>query len=275
MSGGGWKKPFEQVAAQDSRNLADFFNKVGWQGAEDEARHNVRNPGRAITKAAEYAVGGYLGSLAAGGEAAGAADAAGAAGGAAGEGAYGALTAEQIAQNLAPIAAGENVGTAGILAAGSPEAAGNAGILSSLSSAKDSLGTGIANTAYRSMVPGVGSQQADMLAAQTGPFGPYGLGQTMQAASGAQGLSPAQSLYGQYAGKLMSGVGSAKGKQLALQMGMKALAPQQPRAMPQGAPAPQGQQQPLSNPYQNSLTMNQGNLTEQQKARLRAMGYPV
>lgn len=271
MSGGGWKKPFEQVAAQDSRNLADLFNKLGIQPAEDEARHNVRNPGRAITKAAEYATMGYLGSLAAGGEGGVAADAANSA-----PGAYEALTAEQIAQNLAPVTMGENVG---LLAGGTPETASSlamqsatpqaGGLLNSLAQGKQLA----MNQAYRAMVPGVGSQQADMLAAQTGDFGAYGLGQTMKAASGAQGLSPMQSTMGQYGGRIMSNLGGAKGKSLALQQGMKLAMPQQQqRPMPSAPPAPQGQQQPLTNPYQNSLMMG---LSEEDKQRLRALGYRI
>jgi hypothetical protein len=74
MSGGGWKEPFYKVAKQDSRNLAWLGNAIGWQGLEDAAKYNVKNPGHAVSTAAEYALGGYLGGLlGAGGEAAGAA----------------------------------------------------------------------------------------------------------------------------------------------------------------------------------------------------------
>src|SRR6185437_12464374 len=107
-----YKKPFEQVAAQDSRNLADLFNKVGFQGAEDEAKHNVQNPGRAITKSAISAALWYLGSEA--GDALGssgtAADAGGTAadvGGTAGQTTSDALAASQAFGNLAGASTGE------------------------------------------------------------------------------------------------------------------------------------------------------------------------
>src|SRR5690348_5213637 len=113
-----YKKPFEQVAAQDSRNLADIFNKVGWQGAEDEAKHNVQNPGRAITKAAEYAALWYLGSVAGG--------AAGGAGSAAGEGVAAAGQGAQAATESALLNAGIVPGTAAWTAGGGGSIAGAA-----------------------------------------------------------------------------------------------------------------------------------------------------
>jgi hypothetical protein len=70
MAGGGWKEPFLGKAKRDSRFIEDFANKIGWQGLEDEAKHNQENPGHAITKAAEYALAGYLGGLYGGAEAA-------------------------------------------------------------------------------------------------------------------------------------------------------------------------------------------------------------
>lgn len=66
MSGGGWdeiKRPFYQVAQKDSQNLKHLGQKWNIGFLEDEAAHNEKNPGRAITKAAEYAAMGYLGGL--------------------------------------------------------------------------------------------------------------------------------------------------------------------------------------------------------------------
>jgi hypothetical protein len=61
VSGGGWKEPFYAVAKNDSRNAAWLGNAIGWQGLEDEGKYNTKNPGHAVTKAAEYAAMYYLG----------------------------------------------------------------------------------------------------------------------------------------------------------------------------------------------------------------------
>lgn len=266
MSSGGWKKPFEQIAGQDSRVAAELGRGLHWQGLVDEAKHNEQNPGRAMTKATINAALWYLG-----GEAGSALGGAGEAGAAAGEGAYNAMTAEQIAQNLAPVAAGENVGSmGGLLAAGSPQGASTAGLLSA------SAPQGLANTMESAIT-------------DTG-YTPSSLGYAVQNANSANGTSLGQNLGNYYKdaatnmqngsmlNHFMSGASGQQSKQLAMNMGLKMLTPQQPQPMPQGAPAPQGQQGPLNNPYQNNPYGPGGNslgLSEEQKQKLRAMGYRI
>lgn len=72
---------------------------------------------------------------------------------------------------------------------------------------------------YGAAIPAAGTEQSDMLAAQTGDFGMYGLGKTMEAASGAEGLSPTQRNASKYAGKLLSAAGGDEGKAAAFLIG--------------------------------------------------------
>lgn len=104
MSEGGWKKPFYKVAENDSKNAAWLGNAIGWQGLEDEGNYNAKNPGHAITKAAEYAALYYLGGML-GGASAGAGAEAGAGMGASAGGAID-MAAEQAAEQGLTQAAG-------------------------------------------------------------------------------------------------------------------------------------------------------------------------
>lgn len=73
---------------------------------------------------------------------------------------------------------------------------------------------------------------------------------------------------------LSAGSGTGKGGMLAAQMGMGMLNPQQPQ-QPMGAPPPQQPPaQPLNNPY-GSQAGNSMGFTEEQKRKLRAMGYQI
>lgn len=83
------KNAFERVAQLDSQNIKHLAQDWNLPWLEQEAAHNEKNPGRAITKAAEYALGGYLG-----GAYGGLYDSAGAAGGAAADAAS---TAQDVA----------------------------------------------------------------------------------------------------------------------------------------------------------------------------------
>lgn len=128
------------------------------------------------------------------------------------------------------------------------------------------LGAGLGNLmgsagAYQAAVPAMNSQQAAMLAQQTGEFGGYGLGKTMQAASGAQGMNPMLSAFSDKAGGLL---GNSGAKRYAFNQGMDMMQPQQPMQAP---PPPQRQPppQPLMSPY----------LTEEQKRKLMAQGYSI
>jgi hypothetical protein len=102
VSSGGWdelKKPMYGELRMASRLMQSVGNKVGWQGLEDEAKYNQKNPGHAATKITEYALpvllGAYFGGGAAGAGAAGEAGA-GAAGGEAAD-----LAAQQAALQAA------------------------------------------------------------------------------------------------------------------------------------------------------------------------------
>lgn len=171
MSGGGWKEPFYKVAELDSQNLKHLAQMWNLPWLEEEAARNEKNPGRAITKAAEYAAAGYLGGL------------------------YGGL-----------------YDTAGAYAAATP--------------ALKATGEG---------------SQAAMLAAQTGDFGAQGL-----AATAASGGSP----YADALAKLASGSGSTSGgKQLAMQMGLQQMQPQQQQQPMAPPPRQQAPAEPLPTPY--------------------------
>jgi hypothetical protein len=141
------------------------------------------------------------------------------------------------------------------------------------------LGAGVGNWlggagAYGAATPGVsqGSQQAAMLAAQTGEFGGYGLGKTMEAASIAQELPWYQSMMGNMGGGMLSGGKSGSAAQrYAMNQASDMMQPQQ-QPMPPPQPL-QHPQEPMRNPYgaQDPLA----NLTEEQKMQLRMMGYSV
>lgn len=144
-----------------------------------------------------------------------------------------------------------------------------------------------AAAAYSAAVPAVGAEQAAMLAAQTGDFGLMGLGKTMEAAAGAQGLNPMAAASARAAGTLLSAApyaGSAAGasgaadKLAMANTGMNLMNPrsqQRPMAPPQMRTGG-GQQEPLPTPYGtpagNSLG---GEISEEQKRKLRAMGFKV
>ena len=141
------------------------------------------------------------------------------------------------------------------------------------------LGAGVGNWlggagAYGAAVPGVpqGSQQAAMLAAQTGEFGAQGLGKTIQAASMAEGLPWYQAAMGNMGGGLLSGGKSgAAAQRYAMNQGMKMMEPQQPMQVP--ARPFQQPQEPMRNPYAQQDPFAE--MSEEEKARLRAMGYQI
>jgi hypothetical protein len=150
------------------------------------------------------------------------------------------------------------------------------------------LGAGAGNWlggagAYEAAVPAMNSQQAAMLAAQTGEFGGYGLGQTMRAASGAQGLSGFQSGLANTGGGLLSGGlsgggGAGSKNMMQLMQAANMVSPQQQPQMP--APLPRQGQMPAldtgSQGYQPMRGMSSmpRYMTEEEKKRYRMMrGY--
>jgi hypothetical protein len=130
----------------------------------------------------------------------------------------------------------------------------------------NSSGAGpLASAVYRYAVPGVGPQQAQMLADQTADFGAAGLGSTMDAASIAQGLSPSDQAIGHYGGKALGffgGLGSRLDsamndpkRRAALTMGLGLMAPSgKPQMGPQGRPAPEGPSH-VSSPYEGAKAL--------------------
>jgi hypothetical protein len=260
VSGGG--NPFYKVAQQDSRNLADFFNKVGFQKGEDEAKYNVKNPGHAISTAAEYALAGYLGSLMAGGEAG-----AGAAGNAA------APVVDESAGLL--MSAGSNAATLA-----EQQAAEQA-----LQQALQQAPQGLANTMEAGLTD-TGYTPSSLLNAFKNP------GATaVSAANRALGTSASQTgLLGKLtvgsgtdkAAKGLLNGGGGKGSNMAQQMGMRMLFDQQQPQMPQSPPPRQGPVEPLPRPYNqgpygtsSGNSMGMPSMDEEMKKKLRAMGYPV
>jgi hypothetical protein len=274
MSGADPKKLFYKELSNASDIMQHVGNAVGWQGLEDEGAYNEKNPGHAAGKITAYAAGTYLGGLLGG---------AGAAGGAA------ANAAGQTAEQAAQVAAEEAAKQAALEAAKqgattATQQGATQGLQNSLSSGWNSLKDGVQGQLYRA-VPGAGSEQAGLLAKQTGDFGAYGLGKTMEAAAGANGLNPVQQMLGQYAGKsmgLLDQAGNAAAKVQKAQQVAGLLSPQQPQAAPQQPmrPQQQGQPEPLPMPYSNSKQqlppgVNPATLTEEQRRALRMQGYQV
>lgn len=128
------------------------------------------------------------------------------------------------------------------------------------------LGAGAGNAlqgagAYGAAVPGVsqGSQQAAMLAAQTGEFGAHGLGATMQAASGAEGLGLMGQYGGQLGGNFLQNASGDMGRRYAMKQATGLMGePQQPPPPP---PPPMRPQEPVMSPY----------MTEEEKRRFLMM----
>lgn len=337
----GLKDLLEKPAAQDSRNIRDFANKIGWQGLEDEANHNVQNPGRAITKAGINAA--LWMAMPGGGEIGDAVQGGGAALGDA-EQELASQTLQQgltnslqqgIAQQAAQQATSQGL-EQGLLSGAkdlgqqsitdelanqgiTPEMVqqfGNQALHSQeggiaanyakqaladpaqaqglLGQAKQFLGdtsksvgekwNSLQDAKHAAMyrtIPGAGSQQTAALAQQTGDFGAYGLGKTLDASSGAQGLNGFQQGASQYGGKALSlldraatNYGDPKTQQL-MKLGQGLLSPQQqPRQMPMRPPVQGGPPQPLVQPY-GSNSFDPSTLTEEQKRMLRQKGYQI
>lgn len=121
---------------------------------------------------------------------------------------------------------------------------------------------------------GTGAEQAALLAAQTGEFGAYGLGKTMESAAyaGGQGSGLMNT-----AGGLLSGGGAGVGskgmsQQMMTRMGLDMMNPQQPQ-QPMMAPPPRQQSslEPLQMPYGNSLLGPPPGMTREEWERRKRM----
>ena len=240
-----WIDPLGQAVVEHATDhTSDAAESLGerwnWPMLANEARYNKEHTSEAIGKVGVGAASWWAGNGGLDGLLGAAGSAAGSGAGLLAGGATPALTAAEIA------ALQSTIGTEGLMAA-----------------------------AYGAAVPGVsqGSAQAALLAEQTAPFGAYGLGKTMQAASGAEGLSTGQGLMGQYGGNLMSNLGGPRGQRLAMDQGLKMM---QPEPQPQMVPPQryQHQEQKLQSPYQDPYGQQQ-EIPEELKRKLRAMGYPI
>jgi hypothetical protein len=269
---------------QDSRNLEKLGQAWNIPWLENEANRNVDNPGRAVGKAAASAATWWLGHY--GGDYGLGSAAGSAASGAAGVGAQaavnaaveaGKITAAEGARIIAEQAAMEAAKQGATQAATGGIKEGLLGGWNSLKDGIGSMGDSAQGLLYRA-VPGAGKEQTSMLAQQTGDFGAYGLGKTMEAASTAQGLSPLQQFAGQYGGKALGLLGGAGGnmadakKAEMMKMGMGLLEPQQPQQpMPQPMPRQQAPQEPLPLPYTNSLQGPPPGMSMQEWEKLKRM----
>lgn len=207
----GLKDALYDQIQRDSQNVKHLAEDWNWGFLEEEAKKNEKNPGRAAGKAATAAATWYLGgplwnSLGSGANAAG--QAANAAIPAMAE--MGGQTAAEVAKQMAQ--------------------------QGMLQGAQQGAMQGLMSGAYDAMVPGIGSQQAQMLAAQTGDMGAYGLGKTMESAGYAKDLPWQESIKGQGAG-LLSGLGRPgpmgdMGRRMMMNQGMGMLQPEQPMQAP-------------------------------------------
>lgn len=237
------KDPLYWLVKQDSRGAAELGRAIGWDALRDEGKYNQKNPGHAITKAAETAATIYLGGLMGGG---GAESAAGAFAGGGAEGllSAGGMTAEKAAEAAA-------------LQAAESGAVQGAGMIPQGANALMQAPAEVFDKSLPAITER--STNAGLLDRGYAKF-----------ADTARGLlSPST-----------PGVSSGGGKgasQLAMNMGMKIMSPQQ---APQQAPAPplQSSSQPLNNPYGtpqgNSMGMDQpmpGETYEQFMRRKRGM----
>lgn len=235
------KEPLYKFVKQDSRNAAWLGNALGIQALENEGKYNTKNPGHAVGKAAQTAALMYLGG-ALGGGAAG--DAVG--GASAGIGAGAEMTAEEIAaqQAMAQLAQQAPQGLANTMESGAPQSG----------------------------------------------YTPSSLWNALKNANSGTPLSQNLLNYGKAAGdnamnggllnQLTSGGGSGS-KMMAAQQGLKMMFPEQQQYRAPPAQAFQGQQGPLptmyernSGPYGTSAGNSLG-FTEEQKRKLRDMGYPI
>ena len=251
------KKPLYKIVKQDSRNTAWLGNALGWQGLEDEANKNVANPGRAVGKAAASAAAWYLGALAG----AGGADA----GAAADTGGAAADAAIPMTGMFA------NAGGAGINSLTQQQLADMA--IQAANQQAPASSSLLGNTA--------GLMKSSLLDPAPGVTLPgHGIGAAVDSAlinnGGGQAASYLNSLLGRSG--VMGGSAGSKGTQLGL-MGLQMMQPHTPP--PQGMPQRAGGQQdqgplplPYGSPAGNSLGTDMP-LSEEQKRRLRAMGYRV
>lgn len=235
------KKPFYKVAQRDSQNLKHLGEDWNWQWLENEAKKNEKNPGRAIGKAAANAAAWWLTSGASAGAEAGA------------------------------LAAGEIGGQAAMTAA--EQAALELAKQEALNSAQYAMQQGLLSGASQSFGSGL-----------LGGQGGVGMGSAFSMAPGPGVVAPGQQLGAMAdtaainAGfpKAAPGYWAPKGsKEFAMKQGLGMMGQDQ---TPPAPPPPRRQEQPPvpPAPYGGSgLPGGLLGLSEEEKQRLRMMGYPV
>lgn len=275
MSSGVWdeiKKPLYKTTAEVSRSSAKLGNATGFDYLENEGKKNTDNPGRAIGKAAAAVASWYAGGLLGAG--------AGATGGAAGE--AGTLVAEQAAEEAAKQAAIEAMKQEAL---NSAQYAGQQGLLSGGEQvASEGAKRGLLDTTRHALKSSFG---------MGGGQGGVNVGSSMSAAPGPGVVAPGKQFMAmmdsglinsgnsQLAGKIGTDsglLGMNGGQRAAMNLGGKLM--QQPQQQPMSQPMRQQQSQPyepMQSPYGGGGGMYGGlmGMSEEEKRRLRAMGYPV
>lgn len=289
MSGSGWKKPIYKVAEMDSKGFQKLGRVLGWEGLEEEGKRNADNPGRAIGKATQYALTYYLGGLLGGG-----AEGAGAGADVAESGGTLALNAagtgvQQYATEATKLAMEESLKQAAQQGAqetakqGLVESGKNA-LTSGWNSLKEvptnamnSLKSGINNIGASPASLNTNSMESALM--DTG-YTPSSLKYAFQNANADNGAGLMQNLAKFGRGSAFNGTGQEAAKNyMKTQQIMGLLNPQQGQQPQQMAPSPRYQQaeaQPLESPYgPGGNSMGLLGMTEEQKKKLRAMGYRV
>ena len=243
-------KPHYKIISEVSRFAAKTGDKWGWDFQKEEGEKNADNPGRAITKAAPYVLGGLFSAF--GGGAAAGANAAGA-----GAEAAGTVAAEEAAKQAALELAKQEM-------LNSAQYAAQEGLLSSTAPTVGSGllggqgGVGMGSTMSMAPGPGVvapGKQFAAML-------------DTAAINSGVPNAAP---------GYWNPMVGKSGAQKFAMKQGLSMMSPQQQQQPPAPPPRqqqsnyqPEPMQMPYGDPYGGLLGMS-----EEEKMRLRMMGYNV
>jgi hypothetical protein len=283
------KRLIYKAVAQDSRNFSDLGNKLGWDWLEQEGKTNTENPSRALRKAAISAATWYAGGLLGAG--------AGAGGSAASSGATSAAetAAEQAAWSAAPYAYQAASPAAEMTAQQLAQQAaleaskqGTAGVLQNYpSAALDSMGNAATHAG-----PGGGGAMELLDYGSTGangmmngspPVTDYSLIHTSpwNAIKNANSFGEGASNLGAWAknGLLDSSNGITPKQAMMGQQAMGLLSPQQSAPPPAPPPPMRQPQQPIQqepSTYEiQAMLANKQSLSEEQKSKLRSMGYSV
>lgn len=276
MSSGVWedlRKPVDQVTTRASQNAKHLGQDWNIQYLEDEGAKNEKNPGRAYGKAAQAVAAWYLGGLLGGSGGAAGSSAGGAAASGAGE-AAGAV-AETAAQEMARKAAEEALKQELL---NSAQYASQQGLLSGAGETAsqgfgNTMEAGLLDTGYTPSNLGYAFKNSSMLKG-----GSPSLGQNLQN-FGSQRMTEAQN--GAMLNRAMAPGSGAR--DYAFRQGVNMMQPEeQPRQQSQPFRYEPQEQQPIygqsgqGGPYGGLMGGEiYGQMSEEEKRRLRAMGYQV